>query len=83
MDVKFDENAADQLISQINHYCSGILQETCGLKELMNNVPQWNDNQSKAFRNNVEELAKALKTVLSLESEYMRTFYHRVTELRG
>lgn len=83
MDVKFDANAANQLINQMNNYCSGIMQETRGLIELMNNTPEWNDNQTKAFRNNIVELTKDLKSALSLESEYMRTFHQRVTELRG
>lgn len=83
MDVKFDANAASQLINQMNNYCSGIMQETRGLMELMNNTPEWNDNQTKAFKNNVVELTKDLKATLSLESEYMRTFHQRVTELRG
>ena len=83
MDVKFDANAAEQLISQMNMYCSGIMQETRGLMEIMNNSPEWDDNQAKAFRNNLVELSKDLKTALSLESEYMKTFHQRVTELRG
>ena len=51
--------------------------------EIMNNSPEWDDNQATAFRNNLVELSKDLKTALSLESEYMKTFHQRVTELRG
>lgn len=83
MDVKFDANAANQLISQMNNYCAGIMQENRGLMEIMNSTPEWNDNQTKAFKNNLMELSKDLKTALSLESEYMKTFKQRVNELRG
>lgn len=83
MDVKFDANAANQLINQMNTYCVGIMQETRGLMEIMNNTPEWNDNQTKAFKNNLVELTKDLKTALSLESDYMKTFKQRVNELRG
>lgn len=83
MDVKFDANAANQLIDQMNTYCSGIMQETKELMSIMNNSYEWDDNQTKAFKNNVGELAKDLKSALALESEYMRTFHQRVTELRG
>ena len=83
MDVKFDANAANQLINQMNNYCAGIMQETRGLMEIMNSTPEWNDNQTKAFKNNLMELSKDLKTALSFESEYMKTFKQRVNELRG
>ena len=83
MDIKFDANAANELISQMNMYCAGILQETRGLSEIMNNTDGWNDNQSKAFKNNVKELNNDLKTALSLEKDYMKTFQQRVKELRG
>lgn len=81
--MKFDANAANQLIYQMNSYCAGIMQETRGLMEIMNNIPEWNDNQTKAFKNNVAAITKDLKRALSLESEYMRTFHQRVNELRG
>ncbi len=82
MDTRFDANAANRLLDQMNNYCFGIIQETRDLMEIMNNTPEWNDNQRKAFQNNVVELTKDLKTGLTLESEYMRTFHQRVNELR-
>ncbi len=83
MDVRFNANAATELISQMNMYCMGILQETRGLAEIMNNTDGWNDNQAKAFKNNVRELNDDLKMALSLEKDYMKTFQQRVKELRG
>lgn len=83
MDVKFDASATEELINQMNNYCAGIMQETRGLMEIMNTSPDWNDNQTKAFKNNIVEISKDLKSALSLESEYMRTYHQRITELRG
>lgn len=83
MDVKFDANAATELISQMNMYCAGVLQETRELVAITNNTDGWNDNQTKAFKNNVKELNNDLKTALSLEKDYMKTFQQRVKELRG
>ena len=60
------------LINQMNNYCSGIMQETRDLMEIMNNTPEWNDNQTKAFRNNVVELTKDLKAPVGEP----RLFFH-------
>ena len=83
MDVKFDAAAAERLIGEMSTYCSGIMNETRDLLQITNETGQWSDNQSEAFRNNMTELAKDLNKALSLESEYLRTFHQRVTELRG
>ena len=83
MDVKFNAAAAEQLIQQMGIYCSGIQNETRDVLDVLKNSGEWNDNQMRAFQNNMAELAKELNKALSLESEYMRTFYQRVNELRG
>lgn len=83
MDIKFNAAVAERLIDQMSGYCSGIMEETRALMKLAESQGEWRDNQADAFRNNVAELAKDLNQALSLESEYMRTFHQRVTELRG
>ena len=83
MDIKFDAAAAEQLIRQMSRYCQGIVDETRALLSITDSSSTWNDNQSVAFKNNMTELAKDLNKALSMESEYIRTFHQRVTELRG
>lgn len=83
MDVRFDANAAEQLLRQMNKYCSGVQREAKELLSLIDVSGQWNDNQRKAFQANIRELAKDLNETLSLEADYMETFYKRVKELRG
>ena len=83
MDVKFDANAAERLLWQMDKYCSGIQRETRELKSVLKNSGEWQDNQMRAFQTNIDELAKDLNQALTLESEYMRTYYQRVMELRG
>lgn len=83
MDVKFNAVAAEQLIQQMGIYCSGIQNETRSVLEVLKDSGEWNDNQMKAFQNNMMELAEDLNKALSLESEYMRIFHQRVKELRG
>ena len=83
MDIRFDEVAAKTLIKQMDSYCSGIKRETQSLLKITSNSTEWNDNQSKAFENNIKEMAKVLNEVLALESEYIRNFYQRVIELEG
>jgi len=83
MDIKFDAAAAEQLLRQMDTYCSGIVKETRELMTIANDSKVWNDKQHVAFQRNVTEMAKDLNNALSLESEYMRTFNQRVQELRG
>lgn len=83
MDVKFDARAAEKLLQQMGHYCSGVQKETRALLDVTKNNIDWNDNQARAFQANVMELAKDLNKALALESEYLRTYQERVRELRG
>ena len=83
MDVKFNITAANELLSQMNFYCSGIVRETSELLKLMGTSESWNDNQHRAFDNNIKELAQDLNCALALNSEYMRTFQQRINELKG
>ncbi len=83
MDIKFDASAAEQLLVQMDTYCRGIQKETKDLLAMMKDSGQWNDNQEKAFRSNITEIAKDLNQALRLEGEYMRTYHQRVQELRG
>ena len=83
MDIRFDANAAEELIRQMDAYCKDIVKETRMLLEVVKNDESWNDTQQKAFQNNITELAKDLNAALTLESEYMRAFHQRVMELKG
>lgn len=82
MDVKFDTGAAERLIRQMDRYCSGIQKETRELLAIMKKPGEWKDNQMRAFQMNIHEIAKDLNQALALESEYMRTFYQRIMELK-
>ena len=83
MDVRFNAAAAEQLLHQMDKYCSGIQKETRDLLAILKTPGQWNDNQKIAFQASIAELAKDLNQALVLEGEYMRTYYQRVQELRG
>lgn len=83
MDIKFNASAAEQLITQMDFYCSGIVRETRDLLNIVEDTKLWSDNQKQAFQNNIKALAQDLNKALSLESDYMRTFKQRVNELRG
>lgn len=83
MEIKFDAEAAEQLISQMSFYCLGIVKEARGLLDILKDSGEWDDLQKKAFENNMQALASDLNQALSLESEYMNTFSQRVKELRG
>lgn len=83
MDIKFDSVVAKRLIQQMDKYCSCIEKEAKELLAVMKNSGEWQDNQMRAFQMNINEIAKDLNLALNLESEYIRTFYQRVTELGG
>ena len=83
MDIRFNANAAEVLLRQMNSYCSGIQKETKALLATLESAEGWDDNQMKAFQANINELAKDLNQALMLESDYMQTYYQRVQELRG
>ncbi len=83
MDVKFDAAAAERLLQQMDVYCTGIQKEAKALLATMKDSDQWNDKQKQAFQANIFDLAKDLNQALLFESDYMRTFYQRVQELRG
>ena len=83
MGIKFDAVVAEQLIQQIDKYCSGMQKEARDLLAIMKDPGEWQDNQMRAFQNNITEIAKDLNLALALESEYLRTFHQRVKELRG
>lgn len=83
MDIKFDAIAAERLIRQMDKHCTNIKKEKGDLLSVLENSRGWQDNQMRAFQTNITEIAKDLKQVLALESEYMRIFCQRVMELRG
>ena len=83
MDIRFDASAAEQLLQQMDQYCTGIKQEAISLLEILKDSEQWNDNQKKVFQTNITDMANELNQALSFEGEYMRTYYQRVQELRG
>ena len=82
MDVRFDSVAAEQLLKQMNIYCTGIVDETKHLLMIVNESYEWEDNQMKSFRNNMTALAGDLEKILKFESEYMNTFGQRIQELK-
>ena len=82
MDIKFNAQAAMQLVQQMDKYCTGIQKEAKEMLTILKTSGQWDDNQMKAFQANINELAKDLDQTLALESDYMRTYYQRVQELR-
>ena len=82
MDVRFDSVAAEQLLKQMNIYCTGIVDETKHLLMIVNESYEWEDNQMKSFRNNMTVLAGDLEKILKFESEYMNTFGQRIQELK-
>ena len=81
MDVIFDKNAAEELISQMGMYCTDIVKESRDILDMLNSSDSWKDRQRSAFQNNMEVLSKDMEKVLTLESDYMRTFIQRVKEL--
>ena len=83
MGVKFDLEAAEQLISQMSFYCSGIVREAKGLLDILKDSGEWDDLQKRVFEYNMQALASDLNQALSLESEYLNTFAQRVNELRS
>lgn len=83
MDIEFDAAAAERLILQMDKYCTGVQKETRELRAVLKDPNRWQDNQGQAFRANITEITKELNQALKLESEYIRTFYQRVMELRG
>lgn len=83
MDIRFDANAAEELIRQMDAYCKDIVKETRLLLDVVNDNLAWDDLQRKAFQNNINELAKDLNNALALERDYMLTFRQRVLELKG
>lgn len=83
MDVRFDSAAAEQLLRQMDVYCTGVVKETRSLLEITKTSTDWNDNQAKAFSANMRGIAEDLNKALALESEYMKSFYQRIQELKG
>lgn len=82
-DVRFDASAAEQLIYQMDLYCTGVQTEAKDLLSVLNESGDWKDNQMEAFHRNMIALASDLDRALKLESEYMRTYHQRVRELKG
>ena len=80
--IVFDMVAADELLRQMNEYCTGIQRETVTLLEGMDRPAEWRDSQYEAFQTKLLEIAGGLKDVLRLESDNMNIFYRRVVELR-
>lgn len=81
MDVRFDVDAAERLLDEMDSYCSVIEREA---KTLIYTDPQnyWDDYQTKAFQANLLEIANDLNDILKLEGEYMRTYYERIQDLK-
>ncbi len=82
MDVIFDTKAADELLRQMDNYCSGVVKETRDLLNIVKDDSGWRDEQKKEFQRNIDKLAHDLNDALQIEGEYMRIFHQRVMELR-
>lgn len=83
MDIRFDASEAEKLLKEMKKYCSGIQKEARDLLAVLDSQKGWQDNQMIAFQANINELARDLNLALSIESDYMRTFYLRIMELRS
>lgn len=82
MGIRFDAEIAEQLLSQMDFYCLSIVKETQALRDILKDSDIWDDNQKKAFQNNIEALALDLNQALHLESDYMQIFAQRISEIR-
>lgn len=83
MTTRFDLHAAEKLISEMDMCCTNIQNEARNLLMMVDEPSDWNDPQFFAFQSNINEIAKDMNTALKLEGDYMKTFYKRITELRG
>jgi hypothetical protein len=83
MDFKFDANAAEYLIKRMNKCCSTISKESKNLQRIISDNVKWNDNQKRAFCNNITALGIDLDETVSLEQEYIEYYEQKVNELRG
>lgn len=84
MEIKFDNQAAHELIIRMDQFCRSI--ENNG-KELLSIISDtnsnWNDKQFDAFRNSIEALIGDLDRILKLDGEFITTFAERVKELES
>lgn len=83
MDVKFDLNSAQQLISSMCNYCNSIQQDAVDVLKLIDSSPQWKDQQHQHFCDSVRLICSDLDKALRLESDYLKVYQERVKELRG
>ena len=84
MEVRFDSEAAEKLLAQMDRYCKGVRKESKELNSIINNNNGgWDDNQRKAFCSNIEVIMKGLDVVNRQEEEYMEIFRQKVNELKG
>lgn len=83
MNIRFDASEAEKLLKEMKKYCSAMQKEARDLLSVLDSQKGWQDNQMIAFQANINELAKDLNQALLIESDYMRTFYLRIMELRS
>ena len=83
MVISFDSDAAVKLIKQMDVYCESIINNTKELSRVISSTNGWNDNQRRAFEENINSLKKDLNVALRLETDYIRTYAQRVKELEG
>lgn len=83
MEVRFDANTAEYLISQMDSYCLSLQKDAVDLLDILEFSGRWEDPQMKTFYQNIIEISKDLEQALKLESEYMNVFIERVRELRS
>ena len=70
MDIRFDAQAAERLLEQMDIYCTGMQKETKGLLAILEKSEQWDDNQMKAFQANITDIAEDLNQALDYQKPY-------------
>lgn len=82
MDVRFDLNAANYLIAQMNSYCMDMQREATDILDILEFSGKWDDSQMRQFHGNILDISKELIQAMQLENEYMNVFRERVEELK-
>ena len=83
MDILFDNTEAEKLVMQMDKYCTGVSKESRELKNIINEKAEWNDNQRRAFRSNIEVIMKELNVIIKQQDEYMGIFKQKIKDLQG
>ena len=83
MSVKFDANAAERLIYQMDIYCTSLQKEALDLLDILELSGDWTDSQHKVFYEHIKEISGDLVKALKMQDSYIKIFSKRIKELRG